>query len=314
MELEPITCGVQHFEVGRRERRHREEAHASRPSFRPALHEGATKGVDGGDPVAGRPLLIVFAFSFDQALPQAGLPVRGRIPRPLADPVRPVQQTTVEDPGEAIRELEAFSRTSAREVAAHRHDRGLSRLLRESGQRVVDAPAQAGRSVGAFAADAGDRAAHDRPGEVRGELEAEVCGDAERARKLQSQPARHAPVRYHDPLRFEGIARSGEHPFRQNARERLHAVRVMEAQHSAHSPSSGEHRDSRGPDSPPFFTGVGIDLASPVSSTTTMPRPCVSVDNVFLPRRFRGHECNPMPRTHARVSRCFATGPGSSRR
>ena len=181
---------------------------------------------------------------------------------------------------EAVRELEAFARASAREVGAHRRDRGLAVPLCEAGQGVVDAPAQAGRRVGALAADSGDRGAHDRPGEVRGELEAEIRGDVERACKLQGQPARHAPVRHHDALRFEGVARSGEHPFREDACERLQAVRVMEAQHLPHPLPSREDWSSRRPESPPFFTKAGIDPGPPISSTATIPRPCVSVDSI----------------------------------
>ena len=234
VEVEPLARGVQHLEVGGREGGHREEAHPSRPSFRRARRESVAEGVDGSDPVTDRPVRSALAFGIDEALPQAGLPVRRRTERPPANPVRPVQQAAVVDPGQAVGELEAFARTSAREVGTHRSGGGLPLLRGEIGQGVVDAPAQAHRRVGALASDSRSRDPHDRPGEVGGKLEAEIGGDALRARELQRQPARHAPVRHHDSLRFERMAGSGEHAFREHARERLEPIRVMEVQHSNH--------------------------------------------------------------------------------
>ena len=234
VEVEPLARGVQHLEVGGRQRGHREEAHPSRPSFRRARSESVAEGVDGGDPVTGRPVRGALAFGIDEAPPQAGLPVRRRTERPLANPVRPVQQAAVVDPGQAVGELEAFARPSAREVGAHRSGGGLPFLRGEIGQGVVDAPAQAHRRIGALAPDSGRRAAHDRPGEVGGKLETEIGDDALRARELKRQPARHAPVRHHDSLRFERMAGSGERALCEHARERFEPVRVMEVQHSSH--------------------------------------------------------------------------------
>ena len=198
-------------------------------SGRPAL--SIRLSLSGRPPLSVRPFLISQPpFSgpppvSGQAPPQPRLPVRGRAALPFPDPVRAVEQAAVEDPGEAVRELEALARIPVPEVAPYR---ALPRPLSQLRQDVMDAPPQPRRGMGLLFGKVRRRLAHDRPGELGGQLEADVGRDAERARKLQREPPSDGGMRDDDPLGSERLVRVRAHEACKLARQRLHPVRMMQ--------------------------------------------------------------------------------------
>ena len=193
-----------------------------------------------------------------QAPPQPGLPVGSRAALPLPDPVGAVQEALVVHAGEAVGELEPLAGVAVAEVAGDRAPRrgrsaavirGIPRRHRGSvaagalavprtaaglsvrpRQQVVDAPAQPRGQVRLLPGQAGDHAAHNRPCELGGLLEADVGRDAELAGQLQREPPSHRGMRHHDPLGRERIARIGAHEARQPGREHLEAVGMVKPQ------------------------------------------------------------------------------------
>ena len=259
VDLDPLGGPAQHVEVRGREGGHREEGRATGPAGgADAGGKPFPEGVDGRNPVAGRsfPLLRGRPFPrirpslparlppperaslrappsvFDQAPPQPRLPVRGRAALPFPDPVRAVEQAAVEDPGEAVRELEALARVPVPEVAPHRLP---VRPLRQLRQDVVDAPPQLRRGIRLLPGKIRHRLAHDRPGELGRELETEVGRDAEGARELQREPPPDGGMRHDDALGRERLPRLHTHEAGKRARQRLHPVRMMQLHRASRS-------------------------------------------------------------------------------
>ena len=190
-----------------------------------------------------------------QALPQPPLPMRRASAFPCANPVRAIEEALVVHSGEAIGELERLSAIAIAQIATDRalqRDDGPTRFgrsglpatgagsrrvplrpIRRPRQQVVDPPAKLQGIVGPVPWKSWIRGAHDRPRELRGQLEADVGRDTQFSRQLQREPPADGGMRHDDSLGRKRTAGIVAHQFRKTGRERLHPIGLTEP-HSRH--------------------------------------------------------------------------------
>ena len=207
--------------------------------------ESPLESIERVHPVVG----AVRTVGLHHPMPQVSLPVGRRSGLPLADPVGAVEEALVVHPREAIGELEPLAGIAVPEVTVHRALRTATIIVRCSeirrrvrgppsrrplqglpGRRrqpVVNAPAKPRRLERLIRGQAGHHRAHDRPGELRGLLVADVGRDSELARELQGEPPRDGGVGNDDAFGREWVARLRAHEARELDREHFQPVRMV---------------------------------------------------------------------------------------
>ena len=163
--------------------------------------------------------------------------MRGFAVLPGPDPVRPVQQATVVDPGQTVRQFKAFTGVAIPEVAPDRLRLGTGKAL----YLVVDAPAQTVRCEGRIGGQRTHRIAHDRPSELCGKFDGDVGGDAHFPGEFEHKPSAQGRVRNHNSLPVEGIERVAAQFVREPPGERFQAIAGVDL--DGHHPFSGKRRE-----------------------------------------------------------------------